>query len=147
MLLKVLSSLRYLLKQGLPIRGHHEENGNLVQSLQCRSEDIDNLKTWVSRKKYLSHEIINEQIEMMAHHVLRGLLEKIKVAEYFAVIRDETRDVSGKEQFAISIRWVDTDYVINEDLKVICNGKITHDFYISLYLFTHAMHKKHIFNN
>ena len=26
------------------------------------------------------------------------------------------RDVSGKEQFAISIRWVDTDYVINEDL-------------------------------
>ena len=32
-------------------------------------------------------------------------------------------------------------------LKVICNGKITHDFYISLYLFTHAMHKKHVFNN
>ena len=31
-------------------------------------------------------------------------------------------------------------------LKVICNGKITHDFYRSLYLFTHTMHKKHIFN-
>ena len=27
-------------------------------------------------------------------------------------------------------------------LKVICDGKITHDFYISLYFFTHAMHKK-----
>ena len=35
---------------------------------------------------------------------------------------------------------------LNKELKVICNGKINHDFYISLYLFTHAMHKKHIFN-
>ena len=116
MLFKVLSSLKYLLRQGLPIRGHYEENGNLMQLLQCRSEDIDDLKTWISRKKYLSHEIINEQIEIMAHHLLRGLLVKIQAAEYFALIGDETRDVSGKEQFAISIRWVNSAYVINEDL-------------------------------
>ena len=62
---------------------------------------------------------------MMAHHVLRGLLEKIKVAEYFAVIGDETRDVSGKEQFAISIRWVDTDYVTNEDLITLAEVELT----------------------
>ena len=116
MLFKVLSSLKYLLRQGLPIRGHYEENGNLMQLLQCRSEDIDDLKTWISRKKYLSHEIINEQIEIMAHHLLRGLLAKIQAAEYFALIGDETRDVSGKEQFAISVRWVNSAYVINEDL-------------------------------
>ena len=36
--------------------------------------------------------------------------------------------------------------VVFDLLKVICNGKITHDFYILLYLLTHAMHKKHIFN-
>ena len=104
MLYKVLSSLQYLLRQGLSIRGHYEENGNLMQLLQCRSEDSDGLKSWISQKKYLSHEIINEQIEIMAHHLLRGLLANIQAAEHFALIGDETRDISGKEQFAISIR-------------------------------------------
>ena len=99
----------------MPIRGHFEENSNLMQLLQCRSEDSDDLKSWILRKKYLSHEIINEQIEIMAYHLLRELLTNIKAAEHCALIGDETRDVSGKEQFAISIRWVTHDYVINED--------------------------------
>ena len=34
MLKKVLSSLKYLLRQGLPIRGHHEEEGKLMQLLK-----------------------------------------------------------------------------------------------------------------
>ena len=37
MLLKVMSSLMYLLKQGLSIRGHREEDGNLMQLLYLRS--------------------------------------------------------------------------------------------------------------
>ena len=45
MLCKVLSSLKYLLRQGLAIRGHHEETGNLIQLLQCHAEDINGLKT------------------------------------------------------------------------------------------------------
>ena len=55
-------------------------------------------------------------IALMAHDVLRDLLAKIKAAEYFALIGDETRDVSGTEQFAVSIRWVSQEYLINEDL-------------------------------
>ena len=39
-LCKVLSSLKYLLRQGLPIRGHLEENGNLMQLLQCCLEEF-----------------------------------------------------------------------------------------------------------
>jgi len=46
MLKKVLTSLKYLLRQGLPIRGHHEEEGNLMQLLKCRSEDVDCLKSY-----------------------------------------------------------------------------------------------------
>ena len=48
--------------------------------------------------------------------MLQDLLTEICSANYFSVIGDETRDVSGKEQFAISIRWVTQDYVIHEDL-------------------------------
>lgn len=100
-----------MLRQGLPIRGHYEENGNLMQLLWCHSEDMMILK----HGKYLSREIINEQIEIMAHHILHGLLVKIQAAKYFTLIGGETRDASGKEQFAMSIRWVNSPYVINED--------------------------------
>ena len=51
-----------------------------------RSDDI-------SKKNYLSHEIINEQIEIIAHSLLSNLLEKIRMAKYFAIIGDETLEI------------------------------------------------------
>ena len=59
MLLKQLSSLHYLLRQGLALRGHEENESNLVQLLMLRSEDCDGFKAWLEGKKYLSHEIVN----------------------------------------------------------------------------------------
>lgn len=47
MLLKQLSSLRYLLRQGLALRGHDENEGNLVQLLLLRTEDCAGLKGWL----------------------------------------------------------------------------------------------------
>ena len=44
MLLKQLSSLRYLARQGLAIRGHSEKEGNLMQLLLLDSEDNPQLK-------------------------------------------------------------------------------------------------------
>ena len=63
MLLKQLESLRYLLRQGLAIRGHSDnEEGNLDQLLKVRANDIPLLANWIHEKKYRSPEIINEQI-------------------------------------------------------------------------------------
>ena len=59
-LMKSLSSLRYLLRQGLAIRGHKEDNGNLLQLLKLRCEDC--LELAKLSGEYMSHEIINEQI-------------------------------------------------------------------------------------
>ena len=71
MLLKVLSTLRYLVRQGLAVRGHHDhDDGNLIQLLNCRSEDVASLRSWMLDRKYLSHDIINEVIEIMAGHGL-----------------------------------------------------------------------------
>ena len=53
----------------------------------------------------------------MAHKVLRQILSKIRESEWFAIIGDETRDTSGVEQFALSLRWVDFDYGVYEDLR------------------------------
>ena len=114
-LLKVLSTLRYLARQGLAIRGHHDD-GNLIQLLNCRSEDIASLRSWMLDRKYLSHDIINEQIEIMAGHVLNNLITDIKNSGIFSIIADETRDISGFEQFVVCLRWVDNNYLVNEDL-------------------------------
>ena len=66
-------------------------------------------------KKYLSHDILNEQISLMANHMLRRLMQEIREATVYALIADEATDVSYKEQLCITIRWVDNDFLIHED--------------------------------
>eukprot|EP00112_Aurelia_sp_Birch-Aquarium-sp1_P007695 Seg1840.3 transcript_id=Seg1840.3/GoldUCD/mRNA.D3Y31 product="Zinc finger MYM-type protein 1" protein_id=Seg1840.3/GoldUCD/D3Y31 len=78
MLLRQLSSLQYLTRQGLAIRGDHEVESNLFQLLKTRSEDVPNLKRWIENSQYTSPVIVNELIEMMGNDVLRSILEDIR---------------------------------------------------------------------
>lgn len=66
MFLKVLSSLRMLLSQGVPIRGHDDIEGSLMQLLLLRSEDDPQLKKWITSNNYLSPNIMNECITIMS---------------------------------------------------------------------------------
>ena len=52
----------------------------------------------------------------MGHHLLLKLLCDIHDAIIFAVLADETRDITNQEQLAICIRWVDAKFDIHEDL-------------------------------
>ena len=71
-LLKIISTLRYLARQGLATRGHIESEGNFLQLLQLRSEESPELSSWLERReKWLSHDIQNELFEIMAHFVLK----------------------------------------------------------------------------
>ena len=118
-LLQQLSCLRFLLRQGLAIRGHnHDQEGNLKQLLIMMSKEASPvIRQWLSEKKYMSPEIINELISMMGQSVLRKLLCNIKKAipHWFGIIADEATDVSNREQLNLSIRWVDNDYEVSED--------------------------------
>ena len=116
MLLKVLESIKLLARQGLAIRGHSDEESNLVQVLRCSMADVEGLEAWINAGKYLSHEVTNEIVELMAHALLRNLLVDIRSAKFFALICDETQDISGLEQFTISFRWIDPNYEVQEDL-------------------------------
>ncbi|XP_003389518.1 PREDICTED: zinc finger MYM-type protein 1-like [Amphimedon queenslandica] len=116
MLMKVLQSIKLLARQGLAIRGHSDEESNLVQVLRCRMADVEGLEAWINAGKYLSHEVTNEIVELMAHALLRNLLVDIRNAKFFALICDETQDISGLEQFTISFRWIDPSYEVQEDL-------------------------------
>ena len=66
-LLTQLSSLRYLLRQGLAIRGHNDDQqGNLKQLLVMMATDSNPcVKDWIRENKYMSPEIVNEQTTIM----------------------------------------------------------------------------------
>ena len=65
MLMIQLHSLRFLLCQGLAVRGQDQEGSNLFQLLKLLSEDHGELKSWVRDKNYLSSEIINGMVALM----------------------------------------------------------------------------------
>ena len=109
-----LRSLKFLVRQGLAIRGHDDKEGNLFQLVKLQSADDDELKKWLEDRNYLSPQIVNEQV-MMGDHLLRGLLGEIRSAPWFAVLADEATDVSIDEQLCVTIRWVNNDYEISED--------------------------------
>ncbi|PVD25300.1 hypothetical protein C0Q70_15800 [Pomacea canaliculata] len=112
-----LKSLVFLLRQALPIRGHDDDEGNLHRCLKiCFSEH-----KWTEDGRYLSPEIVNE------HSTLRSVLADIRPANWFAILADETRDISNREQLVICIRWVTEQYEVLEEpvetLEVVSEGR------------------------
>ena len=114
-LLKHLSSMRFLARQGLAFRGHEEKEGNMIQLLQMWSFYDPDIKEWLRDGKYLSHIIINEQIKLLGDHVLREILSEIKNCMFFAIQADEATDVAYNEQMCVTFRWVSKDYEIFEE--------------------------------
>ena len=53
----------------------------------------------------------------MGQSILRKLLCQIKSADpcWFSIIVDETADIACHEQLNLTIRYVNNDYIINED--------------------------------
>ena len=83
----LLSNVRYLARQSLPLRGNWdesskaEENSNFHQLIKLRSQQDPEILEWLQRKsnKYTSTEIQNEMLEAMASGLLREISANIKV--------------------------------------------------------------------
>ena len=115
--LKQLTGMRFLLRQGIALRGHSELEGNLPQLLSAWAGDCEVLKQWMKAAKYMSHDIVNELITIMGHNVLRVVLDRVKMQSpaWYAIIADEATDVNFSEQLNLSVRYVDYNYTISED--------------------------------
>ena len=88
------------------------------------------LKRWISENKYLSHDIVNEQNETMGKTLLCVILKNIRkcTSPWYSLIGYETTDVAYREQFNLSIRWVDRNYEIHEDpIGLFCLPNTTAD--------------------
>lgn len=93
MLMKLLSCIKYLVRQGLPLRGHNEDSesfeGNLYQLLLLQAQDCPDMTMWLRNKEYISPEIVNELIKMMGQSVLSNSLVR------FLILADEATDISS----------------------------------------------------
>ena len=108
-----LKGLRFLTRQGIAIRGHHELEGNLQQLLITWSENNESIKNWIKENRFTCHQSVNEQISLLGQAVLRNLLEK--------TLRNRTSmvfNVINSEQLNLSIRWVNDNYIVQEDWLV-----------------------------
>lgn len=57
---------------------------------------------------YKSKRIQNELIEIIGDSILKHIVKEIKEAGgWFSVSADEVRDISNKEQLAVTVRYVD----------------------------------------
>jgi hypothetical protein len=109
MYLIILQNLRYLTRQGLPLRGRDSDSeSNFIQLLLLRSLDVPNICTWMKKKtnKYTSPCIQNESLQIMALQIIRKVAGIIHKCNYYTIMADECTDISNKEQFTICIRCV-----------------------------------------
>jgi len=115
-LLKMLSSLKYLARQGLAIRGHETDTGNYYQLVKLRSDDVPELQTWLQKTtNFMSSDIQNEMLTLLANNVVHQLVETIRnESQQFAIILDGTQDCSGMEQESLCVRYVDLNLQVHE---------------------------------
>jgi hypothetical protein len=108
----------YLTRQGLPLRGHDESEssankGNLIELLDSFALLAPELKEKMARRygHYTSPEYQNDIVHCLAQQLRLKTVQSVK---YWALLVDETKDVSRKEQLSFIIRYVGENGVVNE---------------------------------
>lgn len=110
----IISCVAFCGSYDLPLRGKTKEDGVLEGLLQLRIDAGDvQLKAHKDHGRknaaYQSPQIQNEIINICGNVIQHKILEKAKKAEWYAVLADETADISGKEQLSIGLRYHDTE--------------------------------------
>ena len=114
---------RLCARQGIALRGHDESStssnkGNYVEILELLASVMPELgrkfRSLPNNAKYTSKVVQNDLLKAAADVVLKQIIDEIKDAEGFAVIADEARDVSKKEQLSLCLRYVNKNLEVNE---------------------------------
>ncbi|XP_060211668.1 uncharacterized protein LOC132639217 [Lycium barbarum] len=108
--------VRFLLNQGLVFRGHDESKsslsrGNFLEILSWYSERCDNIKDFVLKhapqNDLMTSPMIQKEIMTACKiETIKAIIEELN-GDYFALLVDESFDVSRKEQMVVVLRYVD----------------------------------------
>ncbi|KAK5646182.1 hypothetical protein RI129_004646 [Pyrocoelia pectoralis] len=125
-LMRVLACIKFLACQNLALRGHREsltsssENtnvGNFLALLKLIAQYDPILESHLKNAmenpgsvSYLSPQIQNEFIGLLASAVRNQLLENIRRSKYYGILFDSTPDLAHREQLSQVIRYVDIDF-------------------------------------
>lgn len=111
----VVDSLRFTACQGIAQRGHREGEesqnfGNFRELLHVIAKfdpTVDRkLATNPSNAKYTHHDIQNEIFAVMAEIIRKKISDEVRDAECFAVLVDESKDTSKKEQISVIVQFL-----------------------------------------
>ncbi|KAH7666046.1 Ribonuclease H-like protein [Dioscorea alata] len=107
--------LGFLLRQGLPFRGHDESEesnnqGNFLELLHFFAEHNEAINSVVlknapSNLKLTAHDIQNDIISVAASETTKAIINELG-DDLFAILVDESPDVSNKEQMALVLRYM-----------------------------------------
>ena len=109
----MVSSCKYLSRQGLAMRGHFSDEGNFVQLLKVRSHEIPYLSKWMEKSQhFITPTAKNEKMQLFSHEILRKISGTLNSSFLitFSVIVDGTQDISGVEQQSICVRYIGDDF-------------------------------------
>ena len=123
---KILSSIRFLARQGISLRGDDDESdgngdddeidGNYTQILKACGEDDSRTIEWLKRKndKYTCVGAQNEMIQIMTSSILRDIAQNIRNSVFFSIMAGETTDLLNREQFVLVLIHVDEKLIAHE---------------------------------
>ncbi|KAI5335555.1 hypothetical protein L3X38_025688 [Prunus dulcis] len=111
-----LDCVRFLLRQGLPFRGHDESDtssnkGNYLELLQFLADHDEKVKAVVLENapgnlKLIAPTIQKDLVNACVTETIKKIIKDMDGA-FFSLLVDESRDVSVKEQMAVVFRYVD----------------------------------------
>ncbi|XP_018402038.1 PREDICTED: uncharacterized protein LOC108779168 [Cyphomyrmex costatus] len=123
---RILDAIMFLAKQNLPFRGHRESidninynSGNFLELIKLIGKYDPVMKEHLVSIhsahqthlpiSYLSPQIQNEFITLLARCVKDKILSEIRKAKYYAILFDSTPDVAHIDQMTEIIRYVKID--------------------------------------
>nr|CAI5870231.1 unnamed protein product [Callosobruchus analis] len=125
----IIKTIIVLGRQNIPLRGHRDDGplfSDVDQDQHLKNEEhfrellrfrvnagdkeLENrLLNTTARATYISKRTQNELINFCKDEIRQTLVGRIKKSAYFAVIVDETTDVSHTSQMSLIMRYLDLD--------------------------------------
>ncbi|KAK0141852.1 Zinc finger MYM-type protein 1 [Merluccius polli] len=117
---RIAAITTFLGKQGIPFRGHDEQEsslnqGNFLECFKLLKEFDPFLQNYTpsSATTYLSHFSQNEMVTSVSQEVIGHTVKQLHMAKMYSVIADEARD-GHTEQLAVCVRFVTGEGKVTE---------------------------------
>lgn len=103
----IFSSIRFLGRQGFPLRGtNDEETGAFYNLMKERTLEVPIIADWLrKRDTWMSNTIQNECLQMFAHEIQAVIAKEAVRSHFLGLTADSTTDIGGLEQYAVCVQY------------------------------------------